>query len=47
MYQGKYYIKTEILNEYSANCIKLKTGNSYIRFDSDVVYKVKCRLVID
>lgn len=46
MYQGEYYIKTEILDEYNANCIELKTGNSDIRLDGDVVYKVKCRLVI-
>lgn len=47
MYQEKYYIKTEILEKNNANCIELKTGNSDIRFDNDVVYKVKCRLVVD
>ena len=47
MYEGEYYIKTEFLDEENANCIDLKTGSSYIRLDSDVVYKVECHLVID
>lgn len=47
MYEGEYYIKTENLDVENANCIDLKTGSSYIRLNNDVVYEVKCRLVID
>lgn len=49
-YEAELYLKTDeqIINyseEY--NCVCLKDGEMCVRFDNDVVYEVKCRLVID
>lgn len=49
-YEAELYLKTDeqIINyseEY--NCVRLEDGEMCVRFDDDVVYEVKCRLVID
>ena len=48
-YESELYLKTDDLacfpEEY--NCVCLKDGEMCVRFDNDVVYEVKCRLVID
>ena len=49
-YEGELYLKTteQIINyEIECNCVCLKDGEMCVRFDNDVVYEVKCRLVID
>lgn len=49
-YEAELYLKTdEQLINYSEvyNCVRLKDGEMSVRFDNDVVYEVKCRLVID
>ena len=49
-YEAELYLKTDeqIIN-YSEehNCVRLKDGEMCVRFDNDVVYEVKCHLVID
>lgn len=49
-YEAELYLKTDeqIIN-YSEkyNCVRLKDEEMCVRFDNDVVYEVKCHLVID
>lgn len=47
-YESELYLKTNEINyaeEYN-NCVRLKDGEMYFRFDNDIVYEVKCHLVI-
>lgn len=48
-YEAELYLKTDDLANFSEeyNCVCLEDGTISLRFNNDVVYKVKCRLVID
>lgn len=47
-YESELYLKTneQIIYSEEYNCVCLKDGEMCVRFDDDVVYEVKCHLVI-
>ena len=49
-YEAELYLKTteQIINyEIECNCVRLEDGEMCVRFDNDIVYEVKCHLLID